>query len=371
MSTIITRTSKAQPLTFAEVDANFTNLNSDKTENSSAAITGGTINGTVIGATTAANGNFTNLTGTITGSTINSTVIGATTAANGNFTDLTATELTLSEFAISANTPSANTITVFGKSVGGRILPAFIGPSGLDATLQPHIGQNKVAFAIPNGGDTTVSTVGLALTATGTATAAATAATNRYTWIRKIEYLVTVAATTAVAGFYSTIANFARGTGTDGGFHYVCRFGPATGAGTAITGRRLFVGMAASVAAPTDVAPNTLLNMIGVGYESADTNIQIMHNDGSGTATKVDTGIVKPSADRTIAYELSLFAPPGAAYVDYQFTQLNASTIFRGRIETDLPATGTFLAPRGYTSVGGTNSTTGLGLMGLYIETDY
>lgn len=342
MSTIITRTSKASPLTFAEVDANFTNLNTDKTENSSAAITGGTIN---------------------------NVTIGASTANTGRFTTLTANNITLPDTATNPSAPANNNITFFSESVGGRVLPSFIGFSNIDSALQPHIGRNKVAFVIPNGGDTTVSTVGLALTATGTATAAAAAATNRYTWMRKIEYLVTVAATTAVAGFYSTIANFARGTGTDGGFHYVCRFGPATGVTTA--SRRLFVGMAASVAAPTDVAPNTLVNMIGVGYESTDTNIQIMHNDGTGTATKVDTGIVKPSADRTIAYELALFAPPGAAYVDYQFTQLNASTIFRGRIETDLPATGTFLAPRGYTSAGGTSSVIGLGLMGLYIETDY
>jgi len=342
MSTIITRTSKASPLTFAEVDANFTNLNSDKTENSSAAITGGTINGTVIGANT---------------------------AANGNFTTLTANNITLPDTVTNPTAAANNNITFFSESVGGRVLPAFIGFTNIDSALQPHISRNKIALATPNGGDATVSTVGLALTATGTATAAATAATNRYTWIRKIEYLVTVAATTAVAGFYSTIANFARGTGTDGGFHYVCRFGPATGVTTAT--RRLFVGMAASVAAPTDVGPSTLVNVIGVGYENTDTNIQIIHNDGAGTATRVDTGIVKPSADRTIAYELALFAPPGAAYVDYQFTQLNASTIFRGRIETDLPATGTFLAPRGYVSAGGTSSVIGLGLMGLYIETDY
>ena len=342
MSTIITRTSKASPLTFAEVDANFTNLNSDKTENSSAAITGGTINGAVIGATT---------------------------AANGNFTALTANTIALFDATNIPAAPAANNVVLFGESVGGRILPSFIGPAGVDTALQPHIARNKVAFANPNGGDTTVATVGLALTATGTATAAATAATNRYKWIRKVEYLVTVAATTAVAGFHSAIANFARGTGADGGFHYVCRFGPATGVASA--NRRLFVGMSNLLVAPTDVNPSTLLNMIGVGYDSADTNIQIMHNDGAGAATKVDTGIVKPSADRTIAYELALFSPPGASYVDYQFTQLNASTTFRGRISTDLPATGTFLAPRGYTSVGGTSSVTGLALMGLYIETDY
>ena len=52
MSTIVTRAGKGSPLTHVEVDANFTNLNTDKVEKTSADITGGTINGTTIGATT-------------------------------------------------------------------------------------------------------------------------------------------------------------------------------------------------------------------------------------------------------------------------------------------------------------------------------
>lgn len=61
MSTITTRQSKAVPLTYAEVDQNFINLNNDKTENSNAAITGGTINGASVGATTPSTGKFTTL----------------------------------------------------------------------------------------------------------------------------------------------------------------------------------------------------------------------------------------------------------------------------------------------------------------------
>ncbi len=49
-----------------EVDANFTNLNTDKVEKTAAAITGGTINGTTIGATTPAAGTFTTLEATDT-----------------------------------------------------------------------------------------------------------------------------------------------------------------------------------------------------------------------------------------------------------------------------------------------------------------
>jgi len=63
MSTIVTRSGKGSPLTHVEVDANFTNLNTDKVEKTSAAITGGTINGTTIGATTPSTVNATTLSG--------------------------------------------------------------------------------------------------------------------------------------------------------------------------------------------------------------------------------------------------------------------------------------------------------------------
>jgi hypothetical protein len=63
MSTIVTRSGKGSPLTHNEVDANFTNLDTDKVEKTAAAITGGTINGTTIGATTPSTVNATTITG--------------------------------------------------------------------------------------------------------------------------------------------------------------------------------------------------------------------------------------------------------------------------------------------------------------------
>jgi hypothetical protein len=48
MSTIVTRSGKGSPLSHVEVDANFNNLNTDKVEKTSAAITGGTVTGTRI-----------------------------------------------------------------------------------------------------------------------------------------------------------------------------------------------------------------------------------------------------------------------------------------------------------------------------------
>jgi len=70
MSTIVTRAGKGSALTHTEVDANFTNLNTDKLQSgntaasltiTSATINGGAINGTTVGATTPAAGTFTSL----------------------------------------------------------------------------------------------------------------------------------------------------------------------------------------------------------------------------------------------------------------------------------------------------------------------
>jgi hypothetical protein len=63
MSTIVTRSGKGSPLTHNEVDANFTNLNTDKVEKTAADITGGTIDNTSIGATTPSTVNATTITG--------------------------------------------------------------------------------------------------------------------------------------------------------------------------------------------------------------------------------------------------------------------------------------------------------------------
>jgi hypothetical protein len=63
MSTIVTRSGKGSPLTHAEVDANFTNLDTDKVEKTAADITGGTIDNTSIGATTPSTVSATTITG--------------------------------------------------------------------------------------------------------------------------------------------------------------------------------------------------------------------------------------------------------------------------------------------------------------------
>lgn len=271
----------------------------------------------------------------------------------------------------SAPSAPSSGVALFLRTIANRNLPAFVGPSGLDSALQPFIARNAVQFFRAFAGLTTLTGVGMTVTATGTATAVTCASTNLATSVGAVENAVTVAATTAVAGFRIGTAaatlNLWRGNATGlGGFTFVCRFRamrawPST--------QRCFVGVANSTAAPTDVEASSQINMLGVGYDAADANWQIMYNDGTGTATKASTSIARSSSDNQLL-ELIIFCKPNDSTVYFQFSELVAGTTFSTSTTTDIPATTLFMTPRGYRSVGGTSSTIGFGIVSIYVETD-
>jgi hypothetical protein len=271
-------------------------------------------------------------------------------------------------------TPTAG-VKITSLSIGGRSLVAFKNSTtSADAALQPTLAQNRVMLWSGVSGSNAPAVMGtVALTATGTATSAAIATTNRYTRTQRVEYLVTTASTSAVAGWrYPNLGWTVGGAAADeGGFFYVCRWGPATGVAT--TTNRAFVGMANTTAAPTDVQPSTITNIIGMGWDAADANIQIMHR-GTAAITKVDLGasFPVPTTDRTKVYELVMFSPPGSTQsVSYAVTDLGTGATTSGTINTNMPTTTTLLTQRGWMSVGGTSSVIGIALMSCYLEADY
>src|ERR1051326_2426291 len=98
--------------------------------------------------------------------------------------------------------------------------------------------------------------------------------------------------------FSSHSAAFSRGGSAGlGGFDIYLRFGVFHDS----SGKRLFVGLAGNTLG--NGQPSAFIDIIGVGTDTGDTNLQFMHNDGSESATKIDTGA---ALTNNILYELHI-----------------------------------------------------------------
>ena len=140
----------------------------------------------------------------------------------------------------------------------------------------------------------------------------------------------------------------------------------------------MFVGVSSTTGAPSSgTEPSALLNCVGVGHASTDTNLKIFYG-GSAAQTPIDLGASFPiNTVSTDAYELALFSPPGQpGVVYYEVTRINTGDVATGVITADsigigLPAPLTLL---NYCWHWRCNLATGvavsLDIMSDYIETD-
>ena len=266
--------------------------------------------------------------------------------------------------------PSTDYGTIFIKNIAGRAMAAQIGPSGLDTTLQANLGGNKVAMWMPPGGSTTAPGVfGMAaLAATGTATARTVATTNLLSRMTRLGY-VSAATAGALAGAREAVAKFTTGAGPGlGGFFARYRFGVSDAA--TVVGARMFIGLDALTAAPTNIDPSTKVNCIGVGQIATSNNLHIIY--GNATAkTPIDLGVSFPANTNADAYELNLFAPPaGGCY--WQVRRLNTTFEATGFLpSTEIPIATQLLCHQLWRCNNATALAVGLDVCGIYIETDY
>jgi hypothetical protein len=278
--------------------------------------------------------------------------------------------------------PAAGNVSLFNLTrTGRRDGPAFLFPGGRETRVQEDLGDFQILRYQPapnNAGLVGDGTLPMTVTGTATAITVQTGSNLFLKWPR-IEARVTVASTTAVAGFRGggNLVTVGKDASSPGGFYFRSVWGPSTGAATATM--RAMCGLTTSTAAPTDVEPSTLVDGIWMGWDAADANVQIMHNDASGTATKIDLGSSFPvtTANAVDVYMLELFSPNSLTQsVQYRVVRFNLNdrgiaAQASGTITTNLPAVTTLLSPRVWCSVGGTSSVIGVALFGTQIGLEY
>ncbi len=110
------------------------------------------------------------------------------------------------------------------------------------------------------------------------------------------------------------------------------------------TGMRNFIGYAplTTPSVTSTSNPSAMINMFGVGFDASDNQLYIMHNDGSGTATKIATGFLINQGN---VYTISISVPYDYSNVVITVIEktLSTSTSFTSSITTNLPAANLYL----------------------------
>ena len=211
-------------------------------------------------------------------------------------------------------------------------------PTTYESPIETYRGVN-----INNNTTTVVVEGGVTMSSSASTTAQSVASTNFATKQIRLRYSATVVS----GGRYTGTRGSALLWYLHGGFRYVCDFNISDTSYSA--GCQQFYGMAGQT---TDLVyggvsgtlVSTLTNIVGVGSENGDTNLQVFHNDASGTATKVDLGVNFP-ANRTVGaisttvYSIELYNEPMSTNVKYKITNNETGAIANGTISTNLPLT--------------------------------
>jgi len=235
---------------------------------------------------------------------------------------------------ISITSPLNNDVLTYNSTSG---LWENVPSGGLMPPVTAHETFRGVTYS--NNSTTDTTSGGVTLGTTASTIARSVASTNFATkQIRK--------------GYYGSVVSAGRYTGVrgstllwylGGGFRYVCEvYISDTAYGS---GCRQFYGMIGQTTDLTysdSVTVASMLNVIGVGSDAADTNLQVFHNDGSGTCTKIDLGVNFPAnrtagAALTTTYSIELYNGNASSQIIYKVTNNETGSVADGTLTTNLP----------------------------------
>lgn len=266
--------------------------------------------------------------------------------------------------------PDPGTLNVFARSLGGRMMLRQQGPSGLSTPLQPSFFQNNI-FIVSSSVTTSVTTIGGAVTSTGTISHPAT--TEFYGYMTNF---ATAATANATSGTGDNLARWMLGTTPDmaNGFFYSARlaFPDATYTQSgASTGFRFFAGFTDQTLAVSVGSDNPAGNRIGFSYVNVnggllDTDFYFTTRNGT-TESRVSTGC--PFTPQNI-YDFYIFCPPypnGVIY--YRIDNITNNTTFEGSTSSTLPL-GTVIMRGGFQLSKVAAITSNIRMQRLYIESD-
>lgn len=223
-----------------------------------------------------------------------------------------------------------------------------VGPSGAAAApLVPEASFNLFRVIPTAGANSSPQSQGIGITNVGTLTARTPANTDWLTAQPRLGYVSAAGAGSLVGSRDDTLIHWRGGAlSRSGGWRLWMRIGLSV----TVADQRLFFGLRGSAAAPTDVEPSSLLNIVGMGADGADTELNVYFNDGAGASTVFPLGPDFPKADGA-AYELYSECAPGGADIIVSARRLDTSVLSNFSLQSsNIPGANTFLGRYWYAS---------------------
>jgi hypothetical protein len=274
-----------------------------------------------------------------------------------------------SEYAAIADpaAPSAGNLRVYTRSIAGRMLPRFIGPSGLDSSLQPAFFANNMTMWLPGVGTTQAISFGVSWTTATTQAHPTIANTNFMTQMRRATYTTTTTANNA-SGVRSAagVPVCWRGNGAGlGGFFFAARFGIATYQ----SAMRVFVGLndATGIMAGD---PNAMNNSVGMVKNTGETTWKVQTR--STSLQETSTGRTTAAAGTAEVFDFYAFCKPNGSEIILRVVDITTGTVLVDNVShsTQLPASTAMLVPHAECQAVTGGTAVAIFLNKLYIETD-
>lgn len=278
--------------------------------------------------------------------------------------------------------PASGFLNFYAKSIAGKMLPKFVGPSGVDTALQPFLGSNRILMFAPSTGTTGTgsgTSFGPAWTSNGTVTHPTPSSTSPAiaNQMKRTRYANVVTTTNQQLGPRFNAASeqqFWRGNAAGlGGFFFQTRFIVELYPASTV---RIFAGLSSTSTGSVCISDTVLANTCGLWHDTTDPSsgagaFNFVTKDAS-TATKQSITLANAIAAGN-AYEFTMFCPPNGSEIFWRLVDINNGVTYTGSKTTNLPVSTAFMQPQVQMSNGTANTTAttvAIGVCSIYVESD-
>jgi hypothetical protein len=263
---------------------------------------------------------------------------------------------------------ATDTLKLYARNRAGRMLPEFIGPSGLDSAVQPALFGNAVRMWLPGTGTTVAIAFGVSWTTSATQAHPAITNTSFMTQMLRATFTTTTTAGNQ-AGVRSAAPVCWRGNAAGlGGFFFFARFGILT----YHSAMQIFIGLAAASGAMAG-DPSAINDSVYCGKDTGETVWQVATRDTS-SASKTGSGRTTAAAGATDIFDFTAFCKPNDSKITVRMVDMTTGTVLVDNVEksSNLPTAGTMLYAHAETRnvTGGAGVTAAIFLTRIYIESD-